>query len=332
MGRFSPGEVRFAAHGIRLRVASNWPPFLRLVSANYGAFPGGGDISESVDVRVTWERRPWFSGGHRPSAVGSGERMWGAGIVSDSNSVRFISDRTTIEVVDGPSVSVRASYVLDRRARLRELYRGSSFWEECQRLMRLTVHLPVLHRLEVRGNSLLHAAGVASPSGALVFAGLNGSGKSSLCFRLLGPFGYMSDNFVLWNGRDLVAFPEALRIPRAAGEPLPPGTPVVFGKKVVPVGQDKVVVRARPRAIFILTRGPKMRANPLSPGETARLISRVSDVTHEFPRHTYLGPIAMPEDSGAIIALAHAAPGYLLTMADLDETRAWILERFPPRE
>ena len=323
-------DLSFTFQGVRVSIASNWPSFLRLAWMNHAHFPGDASPAESLDAEVKLERKPWLPGRPAPTTSTTGDRIWGGGVSSDGDRVRFHSGAIEIDYRDGPAATVRATYLMDRRTRLSKWYRHVPPWEESQRLLRLGIHIPLFHRLELRGIAMLHAAAVATSKGAIIFVGLNGSGKSSLCSRLVGPFRYMSDNFALWDGERILGFPEAMRLPALDGLRVQAGSPVVFGKQVVPVGPSRIAFDAKPRAVFVLVRGASTALTPLPASEALRMVRRIHDMTHEFPSHTFLGPIATPQDPDRVATLLGAAPAFLLTMSHPDVAAKLVLDRFAP--
>ena len=83
------------------------------------------------------------------------------------------------------------------------------------RSMRWMIHFPIFSLLKKYHNMrLIHASTLSKDSEALVFAGLNKVGKSSLSRYIFENynFQYMSDNFLLSDSDQVYGFPEKNRL------------------------------------------------------------------------------------------------------------------------
>ncbi len=311
-------------HGIRVSVSSDWTDFLTLADFMLGAFGSSGETAESLDVRVNLLPRAWLA----PAAVdvkreGNEERL-GTEEFLEGTIARFKADKYRIAYHDGRDAVVNASFVLDRRSRLRGHSGGPPPWGEMFSLYRLGVEEPILLKLEQRGNVLLHSAVASSDGRAVVLIGLNGSGKSSLCASLLDRMKYLSDNFAAWDGEQILGFPCALRVPRGIS-PAEQGMPSVYGRVLRRVDPAKTVLRAKPHALVFLSLGSATSMKPIQPEEAFDRLARVADMVHEFPEHTYLGPLAPPRDLRRVEALARGVQSYRLVMSETAEAREHVL-------
>ncbi len=318
---------RYHIHDIDLTLTSNWPRFLELVALNFGAFTPVKEVRDSLNVDVTLLKQRWFLLPREPDARPSGGEKWGTDLYLEGDAVRFRKGNVALEFVGGPPATVRAWYTMDRLSRVADVLRGVPPWEACHRIMRLAIHQPLLSLLEQRNLQLFHAAAVALKGEAVLIIGLNGSGKSSLCFSLMDEFDYMSDNYVFWDGQEVLGFPEALRLP----EGLVPGAgdaPMVFGKRPISVNMEKVTWRAKPRAAVLITQAPETEMAPLSPEVAAQRVEAIHDMTHEFPRYWFLGPFSPPRDPSWLEAFTQAVPTYTLRVSELATARALVRELF----
>ncbi len=317
---------KYAVHGICVSLTSDLPRFLRLVSLNFKAFESQSDTHKCFDVVVRLRKRKWFPGPQAPPEPVGNEEKWGTGIFREGNVARFKSSSISVEFADGEHASVRARYVMDRLTRVAGLYKAVPQWEVCQRLMRLALHQPILRMLEGRGMQLLHAAAVSSNGEAILITGLNGSGKSSLCFSLLDQFDYMADNFTLWDGMEVLGFPEAMRLATTRVDMASSGTPTLWGKRLIPMPPERTVLSARPHTLVVLTQGSRTSITPLSSQEATRRVNQIHDITHEFPRHTYLGTLSQPQDNSQLASLIRSVPAFALTMSDVKEARELVVD------
>lgn len=318
---------RYDVHDIDLTLTSNWPRFLDLVAFNFRAFPPGKEARDSLNVDVTLRKKRWFRSPRAPDAPLGGEEKWGTDLYLEGDAVRFRKENEGLEFVDGSPVTVRAWYTMDRRSRVASLYRDVPPWEVCHRLMRHAIHQPLLSLLERRKLQIFHAAAAALRGEAVLIIGLNGSGKSSLCFSLLDEFNYMSDNYVFWDGQEVLGFPEALRLAEEAG-PETGDAPMVFGKHLISVDREKVTWRATPRAAVLITQAAETGIVPLSPEAAAQRIEAIHDMTHEFPRYWHLGSLSPPRDASWLERFTRSVPTYALGVSKLATARALLRELF----
>ncbi len=318
--------LRYDVHGIHVSITSNWARLLELVSMNYAAFSPLGAMQESLEVSIDVRKKKWIGDYRLPTGAEGEEERWGTHAYREAEVVRYKSDMIWLEFVQHPPAKVRCSYMMDRRTRLASLYRDVPEWGVCQLVMRLALHLPVLHMLELRNIQLLHASAVASDNEAILISGLNGSGKSSLCFELLDHFEYMSDNFVFWDGEDVLGFPEAMRIPVGDNDSVSRDAPIAYGKKLIPIDVERTVLRAKLGALIFLTLGLKTSIAPLPANAAFHRLGQIHDMTHEFPRYTYIGPLSPPEDPTRLMELTRSVPAFTLAMADAREARSLLLD------
>ena len=315
--------LRLNIHGVEVAITANWPRLNELVRLNYWPFEPPGPSMTSLDVFVNLWKRSWSQGPRLPGREPTGaEERWGAELYGDGQrTVAFETERATVRFTMDPKPTVRASFEIDRRSRIASLYREVPSWEETQRMMRLAINQPVFHILARSGLTLLHASAAALDDHALVITGLNGSGKSSLCFSLLDRFQYMADNYVLWDGRDILGVPTALRLPRARAHARFVQGPVIFGKHLMVPKPGTTRLRARPRALIIVTRGSTSSLQRLSAEEGVRQVRAIHDLTPEFPRSQFPRLLAMDFDYPEAGEIARTVPTFHLTMDRVEDAR-----------
>ena len=313
----------YSVHGIRVSLTSAWREFLTLGDLHLGAFPVEGNDAESLAVRVDVRVRGWLESPSVPIERGPDEERWGTNEFLHDASARYAAGAMVIRYTDGRDAAVRASYILDRSSRLRRRLLGEPPWEDAFALFRLGVQEPLLLQLERRGAVLLHASAVSKAGRAVLLVGLNGSGKSSLCAGVLDRLDYVSDNFVALDGTKVLGFPSALRMPGSA--PRSSTLPTLHGKHFEPPDPRRTRTTAEAHALVFLSLGGATSLTSLSAEDALRRLTQVQDMTHEFPRHTYLGPLAPPPDAAALGALARVVPAYRLVMDRTAEARERVL-------
>lgn len=153
--------------------------------------------------------------------------------------------------------------------------------------------------LRQRGASLLHASGFATPEGAVLFVGANGTGKSTLALALAPPGGFLGDDLVLWDGARAWAFPKPARVGKFTAKLLgmaeTAGEARADGKREIPAPPHAAGGHI-PRAVYfpeILPRGARARGEaarvvPISPGEAER---RILAAVEHTGRDDVFGPV-----------------------------------------
>lgn len=318
--------VEYFVHGIHLQVDSDWSRFLQYLDLNLAAFSPPTPTTDDLLVRVAIRRKPW-----RPRPAGQAtrpatEERWGDDLSVDGAAIRFRWGSVSLDFSSGPPATVHATYLLDRKTRLAGALHEVPRWEDVQAVSRFAVYLPLFHLIERSGAIVLHAAAVAGKRSAIVLSGLNGSGKSTLCSALAERLRYMSDNYVIWTGQEILGFPEALRIPLGNAANTDSARPSVWGKRLVPPDPTRISLSAKPGALFLLTLARTTAAKRVAAAEAIRRLEVVQDMTAEFPRYGYLGPLSPSRNPGAIESLANAVPAYALAVGDTSEARERVLE------
>jgi len=314
----------YAVHGILVSVSSGWTEFLTMSDLMFGAFGPFGPVDESLSLTVDLRLRGWFES--PPVGIereGAEERL-GTNEFQEGEAARYAAGKLVVRYTDGREASARASYVLDRASRLRRILFREQPWDDQFALFRLAAQEPVLLKLERKGAVLLHGSAVAKDGRAVLFLGLNGSGKSTLCASLLDQLDYLSDNFLALDGTKALGFPSALRIPGPLAEGSQ-GLPTAHGKSLVRVDPGKTQVVAEAHALVFLSLGNTTSFTSLSPADGVRRLMQNQDMTHEFPRHTYLGSLAPPPNLEGLKALARDVPSYRLVMSRTAEAREHVL-------
>ncbi len=308
-------------HGIGIRVVSPDRHFILLVDHTLRHFR----TPEARDPRlqVQFEYATW----KRPAASNSGLpwRM-GTDLYSDGRGrLSHLDHRGTYVELDASNspwrvraVHTEACYqTLMRWARLRPpVHLGNR-----QIGMRLSIHTPVFRQLAQQGVFAIHAATVERGGRALVFAGLNGCGKSGIALALCRTRGFrlLADNFTPHDGRLAYEFPETLRLAEGdtAGLSLTraPGAPV-FGKSQYIVDEQLVGSPCEPAAIFytVLDRASDVTVITEVPAATMHAwIEAAHAVVGELPEQSYLRMLDLCETASSPTASSSAALSQLLS-------------------
>lgn len=328
-----------SVHGVGIHVASADLPFLRLVGATYHHF--AAPALSSADIKVEFS----YALGRSRKGPADTALPWrlGTQLYSDGGDRLAYCDRAGTFVAFNASQdpwevqAVHTEAPLQTLARLLRL-RPPVHTGNRQIAMRLAVHFPVFWRLSASGIFPVHGASVARDGAALVFAGLNGCGKSTLALTLCQSHGFklISDNFTLHDGRRILAFPETLRLAqqKVAGLPLRRASQApVFGKHQFIPADELVSPPAEAAAVFytVLDReAKKTEIVEVNAAQAELWLEAQHDFLCELPQHSYLRLLSVQTRHPFPLAAARAAQRRLL-----EGCRAFLLRistQIPPEE
>ena len=274
-------------HDVAIILDAPEADYLEFVARNYGPF-----VREAVTpkVRVTFSREA----ARQARKVGSHMPRYGDGLFASQDALFWRNEFGFESLVkatdDGLEVLAHHSgldHEVDSEARLRNL----------QRSMRWAVHFPMfaLQRRDL-SRHLTHAAAVAGPEGAWVFAGLNGVGKSTLAARLLDRPGWshVADNFLLGDASLLYPFPEVIRLSdaslrAASGTAVSAPEASVYGKHHLRA--RAVADPLSPHAAFLVTNTSHLIVEPLEPMRAMLILRSLHDRLQEFPEYGHFAAL-----------------------------------------
>ena len=161
------------------------------------------------------------------------------------------------------------------------------------RSMRWMIHFPIFSMLEqFQGKRLVHASAISKDGNAIVLAGLNKVGKSSLARYLFDNHGfkYLSDNFLLTDGEMVYAFPEKGRLsPESLSNLNVTGVSkqIIYGKHHISVELENIEIQANPECVFIVCNHEKRGIIPISQVEALKLLESMHRFLQEFPEYSF---------------------------------------------
>jgi hypothetical protein len=200
----------FDVHGLRVRVAGDWPEVVDSVRLDFVWFERPDDGAAPVDVSIVIQRRPpdFDRFGEAPAA--------------------FVTPRNVVYQVDGTTVVDylgRAVSVLDRDRSLLTVQ------GESEHLVHEAAYHYLLSRIgehvESKGLTRLHALALSGRRGAVALMLPSGGGKSTLALRALRDHGIrlLSEDSPLIDRRGrLHPFPLRIAVNATDADRLPPGS------------------------------------------------------------------------------------------------------------
>ena len=238
-------------HEIRLNVADltvslRSGPGVRLVG-HVDSFLVGGQPEATVNVRLRCES-DWTGGWHQ---VSSGKDFgWNAFRSTDGDSIQ-------VERLGGDLVRFAA----ERECQVVDvLLNRPGDGSERELLLVETLPLPVVVLLSGRDGIFLHSCAVALKEHGVVFAGVSGSGKSTMA-ELWSRFGPPASKVI--DDEHIIAR-------------YSPGSTILFGAPWSRGTSKATFLRPPMKAVFFLSHGEQNRCDRLSSGEAfAHLLSQV---------------------------------------------------------
>ena len=269
-------------YNIKAEINSSDLNFLQFVLENYPCFNSDNIISPNIVVN--------FSEFHGGKAIKkkkklfkiskdlyrNKESIYWENVFGFSVLVTFISsDKWVIE-----------GYHFDLNKNINKESRLKNY----QRSMRWMIHFPIFLLLEkLQRKKLVHASSVSKNGKALIFAGLNGVGKSSLGRYLFKNHGYKynSDNFLLTDGDKVFAFPERGRLNKDSIDKLQiketGNNDVVYGKIQNIFSENEIEKEACPDYVFIISNYSKLNCVEISNTNGNKSLEGIHRYLKEFP-------------------------------------------------
>jgi len=291
-------DLYFNVHGIKANLRTEDDKFTTFVATNYRFF---SDTSEESQVEVyfdgyySWPRR------RKRISYGSLYRL-NTGLYVGLDRLIWDDKRFSVTAqLTGNRLKISCRYYEHIEDLPRKVYLGPKRFrlENYQRIMRLILHFPIFWMLAVEeGKYLIHASAVEKNGKGLIFAGLNGVGKTTLALYLVKRRGYrfLSDNFLIFDKERIYAFPEVVRMSPKMAEwlklkPCPYDT-MIFGKGHYLLGKEEISREAVPEDIFFVYLGQgDVQIEEVPPSAMVDRIVKMHQYLGEFPEHSYLGAL-----------------------------------------
>jgi len=247
----------------------------------------------------------------------------GDSIFRGDNSVLYSYGPYFIQVRrENSRVEVKVIFRMTKRFRIARSLKTDELYEHYLELMRRSIQFPIFQILEHRGFTLLHASATKGPDSAVLFMGLNGSGKTSSALALTPEMNLISDNFVLFDGRNIIGFPEMIRIPQDS--PLAHDAErhraVAFGRIHIRNDLAMEEMKSIPGICIVCQKGPSSRWEPIDKSEAIRYLEATDRFLQEGHLYSYLTFF----DEGSYARMYPDCPYFLATLGEIHESRKMI--------
>ncbi len=324
--------LRIEVEGVTVRLDTEESSFERYVRGSYGPACATTSASESrretdINVHVDFHRfrgplaRAWLDRVETENPV-----ILGSHLRVGDGSVFYQYGPYCIEALKSRNgIEVRALFQMTRRHIFLKMLGNDEILESYQALMRQSIHYPLFHALQEKGFSVLHANLVEKDGDGVLFIGANGAGKTTAALALLPEARILADNFVLFDGNNLVGFPEYIRVSKEAAEAhgLKTTGMEIFGKRQVGIGEGALRRRARPAAGVIVRRGTRASWKEIEREKVIRYLDAVDSFLHEGHKYSY---IAFPEAS-AYRTMYPECSYFEATLGGFEESKTMIREK-----
>ncbi|MDA9608757.1 hypothetical protein N9S24_01725 [SAR86 cluster bacterium] len=278
-------KIFLDTHGIKAELESNNEGFIDLVSGNYKSF-----ISEDLDevnLRINFS----LDAGEFAKEKKEGLPRIAEGLYQDKNTIYWENEFgfvIHVELIDFNNWNIHGYHFNLELANTSE-----DQLKNYTRSMRWMIHFPLFSLLKkVKAMRLVHASTISKNSNALIFAGLNKVGKSSLSRYLFEKYEYqyMSDNFLLTDGNMVYGFPEKNRLTPDSLEILnisPKSNNKIYGKFHMPFEESRVELVAKPQCVFIVNNSNTLEIESISRESALNSLEGMHSYLQEFPEYTF---------------------------------------------
>ena len=295
MDKTFSGVITFL--GIAVSVTTNNRDYVTYLSEHFGSLFNEGDFQGTADVT---SQVNWFFDmtGKQSLTLPSTENSYqlGGSVTKTDDQLTWIKKigsrrlRLTFSVTEKP-VAVNIQALFHKKVLkdiLKERLLGKNAYQTLFELTYHCIYYPVLYLLKRRNFFFpMHAASVFTPKGALVFAGFEGIGKSTLSLLLSQREGcrFMSDNLILYDKQKICGIPEPIRLHKSKLVSFSDSLYKINKKKQL---KDFFGVKDRydkwsaPYAILTLSFASSFQCEELSADEIASYITSVDNLVGEL--------------------------------------------------
>jgi hypothetical protein len=272
-------------HGITVQIESENSIFLDVVRSNYRSFICEDVAAPNLNVNFSAD-----SGEHAKQKKEISPRL-SQGLHQNENSIYWENEFGFVISVELQSLKnwkINGYHF--------NLVKKNSEEEQLKnyiRSMRWMIHFPVFSLLKkFKSMRLVHASTISKDSEAIIFAGLNKVGKSSLSRYIFENYNYkyMSDNFLLTDSKLIYGFPENNRLSTQSIKHLnieSLNTNKIYGKHHIPFETKQIELIAKPKTVFIVNNFDSLEIKNISREFALNSLEAMHNYLQEFPEYTF---------------------------------------------
>jgi len=280
----------YHCHGLNIQVSSPDKAFLKFIDHNYLVFKDSQ--KKLIDIKLSFS----LHDGERAERIGKKLPYIGADTHFDENLLYWENSfgfKVLMTFHKDQRISIEA-YHFDLKNNLTL----ENSLKNYQRSMRWSLHFPLFFMLKVKkGLDLMHASAISKNGNSLIFAGLNGVGKSSIAQYMVDQQNYkvVTDNFLLIGQGKAYSFPERLRVSKESFEKLKlkkdlSKSDLVYGKHQFNLSPEEVELISTPQKLYIIKANAPLALSSIAPQRMIPILQGIHDLLQEFPAYS---PMAM---------------------------------------
>jgi hypothetical protein len=209
-------KIYFNVYGMKIRVLTDNSDLLNYVNNNLESF----QIQEPNDFKVDLDVVIYFSelfNTNNLDDVQTPDIYWGSEFYMEAGLVCYKEKRMKVLAKQSDCFAINGAFDLRTDQKIRKTFGFSNMFlfNAYQKIYRYMVELPLIHLLQKKGFSPLHASAILTADGTCsLFVGLNGAGKSTYATRLAQNEGcvLLSDNFCLIKAGKVYPLPGLVKL------------------------------------------------------------------------------------------------------------------------
>ena len=302
-------DATFAIHGVGLRLKSNNPAFISFAQNYFKGFEHSDSTDTIIDITIQW--KPGFSLAWNPTSTGFSHHIGSNVTIDPVTGSCAIHDKEWHIIIHKKEGSLIRAELSFKRNLLRHtantlFTRGNLASRYYRAALRILAQQLIFIELEKKGINPYSAAAVAIDNKAYIFAGLPGSGKSTISHFLRQQFDaeILTENFVLTDGTYLYPFPE--------------------GNTVEHIGS--IVIKE----IYSISHGSTFSVIPINSETMLHDLAIINAITAELPEHSLISASTLTTPPAPKKAISWNSITFyrLCTDAKLIEAKAYFTEHF----
>jgi len=280
-------EIVLKVHSVNLKVKSSNYEFIRFVQENYPCFQIFSECSANIEISFSQES------GIKARETKNKMERFSKGLHQNSNSIYWENEFgfcCLVTLIKDDLWTIEGFHfdLLNEKKPQEEKFKNF------QRSMRWVIHFPLFMMLEQKKKMrLVHASSISKNGRALVFAGLNGVGKSSIGRYIYQNhnYKYNSDNFLLTDGDKIYAFPEKGRLKEDALRKLDikhyKKNDFVYNKYQNVFHPNEIELEAVASSVFIVSNNHEISCKPLDNSTGNKTLEALHGFLLEFPEYSF---------------------------------------------
>lgn len=284
----SKSSFNVDVHGITAKVCSSDKDFILFVKSNYKIFLCSKQVKTNININFSKEII------NKIDRLKSKMSRYSNGLYLGEKSIYWENEFkfSILVIFNSKSEWEVLGYHFDLNNNLNK----EDILKNYTRSMRWMIHFPIFLMLEkFKKFKLLHASSLNYKDKTVLLVGLNKVGKSSIARYLYENFNfnYLSDNFLLTDGKYVYAFPEKGRLSSESINHLniKKSNTLVYNKYHFDIDSNRIKLKSKPTHVFIVSNNSERKIKSLKYTSALDLIKSVNRYLLEFPEYSFYSMI-----------------------------------------